>query len=226
MATDYSGQRGYRLFQPFSFTPEIGEFLRAQDALVHRLCVNRCRLIEVGCGKAEHGTWAIRRNLQYLGIDPSRPYLNAAERKLQRVGRGQFELALAGINDLPSLLRDASGPQMKTSLVLVPFNCLGNILQIEEAVAALAKVPVTHVISVFHDSPHTTETRRRYYANAGFKAHSYRTRRGICFSSGQALRTLGFNIRALRALWLRAGLRPRIIPLGSVGVAVVSTPPP
>lgn len=193
---------------------------------MHRLCANRQRLIEVGCGKAEHGAWAIRRNLQYLGIDPSRSYLTAAEQKLQRVGRGQFKLALAGINDLPTLLRDTSGPQAEASLVLVPFNCLGNIPYIDEAVAALAKVPIAHVISVFHDSPQATRTRRRYYANAGFQAHYHRTHQGICFSSGQALRTLGFNISALRALWLRAGLRPRIIRLGSVGVAVVSTPPP
>lgn len=213
----YTTSSGYRLFQARNYTPLVRAYRRAERRLLRALARSADTLVELGCGKAEHLACARSLGLRYLGVDPSLPYIEQARSLLTPEEPGAT-LCCSGAEQVDEWMA-ALPPEYGRLLVLMPFNCLGNISEPAKVFRSVRRVRATFLFSVFADSPLATRARLGYYARSGFHVRCHRTSWGVRVRGG-GLDSTGFDARRLQREARRAGLRLRCSPLGDVGLAL------
>jgi hypothetical protein len=213
----YTTSGGYRLFAAPSYTPLVRRYRRAEYLFLKRLARSADTLVELGCGKAEHLASAHAFGLRYLGVDPSRPYIEQARDAISD-HPSSAALCCTGAEQVEEWT--AALPARHGRLLLfMPFNCLGNVPDPATVLRAVRRVPATVFFSVFIDSPEATRERRAYYARSGLRVRCDRTRWGVR-AQGGGLDSTGFDARRLQREARRAGLRLRCSRLGKIGLAL------
>lgn len=226
LVRSFYGGPGARMHDPALQTPEIAHYLAAEEQAVDRACESDQRLnhiLEIGAGQGRYLPWAHARGLHYDGLD-----IIASEVAPPPHDRLRSVLHHGAAERVDALFRDQGLDDPRyTTMLLLPFNCLGNVARLDEAIAAMARVRATIFVSLFRDDPLSTRARLTYYAACGYSALEAVDVAGVGVrvTSREGLRSYAYTPERLRELFAPHGLHAQpTVALGTVGLGLILTP--
>lgn len=218
---------GARMHDPELQTPEIAEYLAAEERALDEVRATTGgginHIVEIGAGSGRYLPWAHQRGLHYDGLD-----IVARDAPPASAGalRGNVHHAAAeGIDDW--IRTHGLDDPAFTSLVLFPFNCLGNVARIDDAIDALARAGCPIFLSLFRDDPASTRARLAYYEACGYTKLEATDIPGIGVrvTSFEGLRSYAYAPERVAELFEPRGFRlAPTLALGRVGVGLTLLP--
>jgi len=196
----YGERFGWRMFDARFLTKEVKVYLDDEEAFVeHVMSSGYDYLVEVGCGYGRYLDWAMSRGYSYAGLDIV-PWM-------VDIGRVRAENARASYGDQrcdvlinpAESLEDAIKKLEKDSpdakfLVFFPFNSLGNISSLSQALESIEAVGVDFIVSTFKTDAKPTNYRLDYYRNCGYEnLNSRLMRQGILIVSDEGFHAFAYN---------------------------------
>lgn len=165
-------------------------------------------LVEVGCGYGRLLEWSIGKGLSYDGLDLVSWMIQLGQVRSRRL-LAQYPWAHASVHCLPAEAIDTlfSPSSISTPrVVFFPFNCLGNVVDVGDVLASVARTSCDVVVSAFNTRPDTTAIRSEYYARCGFSGLESDSRKeGILIRSIEGLHTFAYTDDYYRGIFDRFG---------------------
>ncbi|MBS0273911.1 MAG: methyltransferase domain-containing protein [Proteobacteria bacterium] len=220
----YDEDIGYQLFLPTTFTPEVATYRCAERRLLGHILTSHSTVVELGCGKGENLLFVRERGLAYVGVDPSQSYIREAE-VIWRNWLGASCSFIVGSADSLADWEPRVSSHPPERVLFMPFNCLGNVADVEAVVDALSRTPATVVVSVFNDAAATLLLRQRYYLSAGFDTVERRSKWGTVCVGPYGFRSTGFDEKILLDAFYKRKYKVRAVPLTPVAFAIVGRTP-
>ena len=212
----YQGSRRHVLFRRAGLSRQVTGYLRMERRAIEQMLLKSDALIEVGCGRGETVAAAIRLRIDYLGLDPSPSLISDAKSRLH----GESIQFINGeVEDYGTWSR-AIKRCWKSPVLLMPYNCLGNVADPVKALQALSHFSGNMLISVFTDSEDATNARATYYQRAGLNVATCHSRWGIQFR-GPGFASVGFRPQVLLSAANKAGLGLKLVRFGKIGVGLI-----
>ena len=173
----YGRSYGWNMFDYRYLTPEIRTYLAEEDQRVGQIIDSTDALdtlIEVGCGYGRYLDFAAQRGLCYVGVDIVDWMVDLARARYQalssRMPALRAELINACASELPyALSRSTLSFEPGRALVLFPFNCLGNVEALDDAIDCLRALGSHLAVSGFLDHDDATRVRTEYYRECGLE---------------------------------------------------------
>lgn len=203
----YADRCGWKMFDTGSLTPAVREFLSEEAVALEGLMASRQldHLIEIGCGYGRYLRWAMARGYRYDGFDIVDWMVKIGRLRAKvansQAGGERCRVHLASVVDIDRVLQVAERPLPGRPIILFPFNCFGNLPQIDGTLLALRAVGVDLAISGFTPDAGSTQARTEYYANCGDNGlQSQETRSGTLISSADGLRSYAYSVEFMEGL--------------------------
>lgn len=200
----YATEAGRKILDSSCYPETINEFLgnekRQLEALLTAARAEGFeRVIEAGCG----ATMPLRDLViqagfkKYVGVDLNRPAVDSAKLKLASEAEGAFlsEIHCASILHLPWLNRTFSSSERGKTLVVLPFNLIGNLGGVVNTFRILSYAGFARVyVSCYALSEGLREARRRYYQGCGCQDLRDEAFEGVgeVFTSREGLKTFAY----------------------------------
>lgn len=224
----YGDSLGWNMFDAKFLTPALEEFLDIESASLSEVFETHPQynhLVEVGCGYGRYLNFALDRSLAYDGLDLVPWLINIGKIRVQRA-QGSCAHARCAVHNLSAeklsaLLDDPIANRRKwCSMVFFPFNCFGNIARLREVMETLQKAGSDVFISTFQLDAVTTELRKTYYANCGFRRLESRLcDQGVIITSEEGLHAYAYSQEFLTDLFAEYGFQCNSIELlGRIGI--------
>lgn len=166
----YSSEFGMRMFNDEYLTPPVARFLREEQEVLSTIVRNPesriGHLVEAGCGYGRLAIAAREHGVKYDGLDIVRSWTGESCLDLHehaRVHRGAIE-------DLSELSSRMVCRPSHESLVVLPFNLIGNLLNPSYTLERLRILGVAVLVVSFGPEEEVTCLRREYYRGCGFTA--------------------------------------------------------
>ncbi|NRO99387.1 hypothetical protein GWC77_26240 [Paraburkholderia sp. NMBU_R16] len=207
----YGQSYGWKMFDSRYLTDAVQAHLAQEiDALKALLTSfpHYRHLVEVGCGYGRLLEWSIGKGLSYDGLDLVSWMVQLGQVRSRRL-LAQFPWARASVHCLPAEAIDTLFAPSSTcvpTVAVFPFNCLGNVVDVGDVLAAVARTPCDVVVSAFNTRPDTTAIRSEYYARCGFSGLESENRdEGILIRSTEGLHTFAYSDDYYRNVFDRFG---------------------
>lgn len=222
----YAEAGGENMFDSRFLTPAIRRYLAEESGLLTRIFAERgyTHLIEVGCGYGRYLKWALAGDVHYDGIDLVDWMTEFGQVRLEQLAGVKPELHRAiynlGVEALPELLferRRVDGPVR--TLALFPFNCFGNLENLEETLQALRGMGCDVLIATYDRHEEATMERLAYYERCGYRRLAWEdTPDGTLITSQEGFRSLAFTPDYLDSLMRSGGFEPGAVsPFAGIG---------
>ncbi|MCK4327948.1 MAG: class I SAM-dependent methyltransferase [Candidatus Diapherotrites archaeon] len=195
---EFYNSGGGLIVDPACATEKILLYWKAEEELLDEAIEEGVTLLDVGSGRGKHLKLLSPRLKKGIGIDVSKPLLNAANLGLA----GIYNVAVieANVKEMP--FADGS-----FDYTLCMFNTLGNILDTEKALKEMARVTKKKIVITSY-LPGSLEERKKFYGQCGWAITStdedcdrVHTREGFVSWRiekewlEESLKELGFNTR-------------------------------
>lgn len=200
----YATEAGRRILDSSCYPEAINEFLGNEKRQLEALLTAARsegfeRVIEAGCG----ATMPLRDLViqsgfkKYVGVDLNRPAVDSAKLKLASEPEGAFpsEIHCASILHLPWLNRTFPSGERGKTLVVLPFNLIGNLGGVVNTFRVLSYAGFERVyVSCYALSEGFREARRQYYQGCGCQDLRDEAIEGVgeVFTSREGLKTFAY----------------------------------
>lgn len=195
---------------PNGYTVFIDIYLKLSSHLLVNFLGKKCydSIIELGCADGSYFLReAVIKNVDYWGIDfiseSSKLFENNASflKKLYSP-KGRIENIIGDIHEFSDLVTRNSIP-VSNSLVILPFNLLGVLIDPEEVIRQIAAYQCEMLIFSFCTNPIASWIRKNYYGK--LFGHSFiqclKDDKGVLFTKYPLLYSYAFK-RKLIQIWL------------------------
>lgn len=215
MSVEYTYGRsyGWNMFDCSCLTPEVREYLAEEDTRVGQVVDADDLLdtiIEVGCGYGRYLDFAAEHGLRYVGVDIVDWMVDLARARytaLAATTNLQAGFLRACASELPyALSRGSFAVEPNRALVLFPFNCLGNVEALDDAIDCLRALGSQIAVSGFLDHDAATRVRTEYYRECGLELTGVEsTPEGAKIVGRDSFNSIAFSVDELTHRFGKAG---------------------
>lgn len=219
----YEDSIGSNLLNPENYPTEVKNYLEEEKMHVTKSIKSSGKrlLMEIGCFDATYLRWCYKNNIKYVGLDIVEKYIAEGKRRANFFGISEngYELIRFDACDLISIAEKSilfNQFNKAEVLILFPFNCLGNIQEVDRVIQCLHSLKIDFIISNFNTNDFTNSVRLIYYENCGYTLLAMnKENNGVRFTSFEGLDTIAFEQDWLTA---KFGIQiQRSVSVGSVG---------
>lgn len=220
----YACGAGDQLFSDAHFPPAINAFLQSERMLLAAAARSRQVIVEIGCHEGTHAGWCRAAGKRYLGIDPVERYIQRGRARLAEAAQQRCTLVVGRAEQVDELIaRELAGIAPSDILLFIPFNCFGNITEVESAVRSIARSGCALLLSSYQTTPAALLARFAYYAACGYNPLTLsRDERGELFHDALGLHTYAYHPGWLSALFARFGMSVQAVQHAEIGQAFVT----
>ena len=214
-----------RLMDPECFSTEIKEYLNQEREMVSAIESFIDVLVEVGCMNGRYLDWALKYKKRYIGIDIVARHISAGRRASLEQGLSAdcCEFLLGNAEEIAQLVRPENLKVDRDRCVLLfPFNCFGNVLNIERLLQSLQQTELPFVISSYQLTEYATACRFEYYTRCGYRdVQIFCDQKGVSFVSPDGLKTTAYAPEHLKPLFDAYGIPIKVIAWSNLNLAYV-----
>jgi hypothetical protein len=210
----YETPNGQILLCEANYPLGIKSYLRAEKMYVDTISRHYTHIVEIGCIDGRYSYLGRESDKRYTGVD-----LNITSIVKGQATNYNPHSVLVHQAALPFL--EEWAPTFTTStLVLFPFNSLGNMIHREEIVAVLKQNKVDFLISTYTTTTEALKARKVYYdLSVGGYAKVSEQKDEVRFTSSCGLDSTTISLGWLKDALFGTLVRQRSNLLGSIGVA-------
>lgn len=212
-----------RLMDPECFSAEIKDYLKQETAMVNAIESFIDVLIEVGCMNGRYLDWAIEHKKRYIGIDIVARHIGAGRRAVLERGlpADSCQFLLGNAEEISQLIPPETLLVDKArTLLLFPFNCFGNVVNVNRLMESLQRIDLPFFISSYQLTEYATACRFEYYKRCGYREiNVFRDEAGVSFSSPDGLKTTAYHPEHLQQLFSGYGIPIKVISWSSLNLA-------
>jgi SAM-dependent methyltransferase len=213
IAAFYDEGGGARLADAAGYPPSIRRYLIQESQLIERVLLSGeyGTVLEVGCMQGRFLSRARALGLHYRGIDLAPKLVMAGQARCRDLGGGPEETWIWNCSaiELGRLVRGQAfffPPMEAPLLALLPFNCIGNMVEPEETLASIVRCGFEMLICTYMTDLRATAVRRDYYAQCGYEGITvHEENRGVVFRSREGLRSIAFHPHVLKGMIVKCG---------------------
>ncbi|MCD5973013.1 class I SAM-dependent methyltransferase [Pseudomonas quasicaspiana] len=221
----YASGAGDRLFSDEHFPTAISAFLQSERTLLAGAATHKKAIVEVGCHEGTYAKWAKAAGKLYLGVDPVERYIRQGLAKHSDLDVTECKLVVGNAEQVDEIIaRELDGILPNDILIFIPFNCFGNITDVESAVGSIARSGCSLFLSSYQTSPLALSARFSYYAACAYNPLILsRTERGELFHDNKGLHTYAYAAEWLTDLFSRFAITVSPVLHGEIGQAFVTS---
>ncbi len=214
-----------RLMDPECFSTEIKEYLKEEQSMVNSSEGFIDLLIEVGCMNGRYLDWAVKHKKRYIGIDIVARHISAGRKTVLERGLSadSCQFLLGDAEEISQLVRpERLMVDRSRCLLLFPFNCFGNVLNVKRLMESLQETGLPFLISSYQLSEYATACRFEYYRRCGYREiNVFRDEVGVSFLSSDGLKTTAYDPEHLQQLFSAYDIPVKVISWSNLNLAYV-----
>lgn len=220
----YSSGAGDALFKNSLFPAGIRTFLESEQSLFAQAARHKKAVIEIGCHQGTYAALCRSLGLRYIGIDPVERYIEAGRAQWRGHDSAEVDFVVGTAEEVDAIVERSLGELNRAEvLILVPFNCFGNIQAVERAAQALCRSGCHLMISSYQTTLQATSERFAYYLSCGYNPIIVdQNARGVLFSDNNGLHTYAYSQRWLCTLFATWGVTLNCHHHGSLGAVYLT----
>lgn len=214
-------KHGDRFLETENYTGTIAQFIEGERDLLSKWTSSFDVLIEVGCMNGRYLNWTIANGKHYVGLDIVDDYIKQGIQQLLRQGLSQkeYQFVLGDAIELSTVIRSLHITPDR-ALILFPFNCFGNIVNLRHLIFNLRECSAPFLISSYQTSPDATSCRYDYYKACGYsQLRVLQKEQGVCITSLEGLHSTAYQPEYLQYAFREQGMNILSIPFSSLGIA-------
>ncbi len=223
----YNTKVGNQLLNPDYFPYEVIRYLQMEKNLISTLVSNYDLLIEVGCFDAYYLPLVASMNKRYLGIDICERNIIEAKHRAEfwQIKDNVYELMLLDAHDIHTIASESRLIRNNSScrkIIVLPFNIIGNIFNIDLFLVSLNNLGYDLILSSFMTNEHATYWRKIYYSNCCSGVTLVAEDYGNRFISQDGLNSISYNLDWLTSKFKREGFINHFFHFDNIGIALFS----
>ena len=190
----YLTPSGKMIMDSSTYTEEIHRFLQCEEAFILGIIPEYDALLEIGCARAERAEIIAKMDRYFYGIDINQEHIDNAQvflrtKKIEK----QATVSVFSANDLTKATFPL--PPDKKTLILFPFNLLGNLQDFHLILANMIDIGQDFCFSTYKITKKVSKSRELYYSNCGCQNIRYsKTLIGDLFDSEDGLHSAAFKV--------------------------------
>lgn len=224
----YKSGLGTRLILEDNYPEEIHRYLIAELKLLGTIISDYKVITEVGCMHGRYTDYVLEHGCNYLGVDVVESYIKEGKRlakqKSYNRSRCRFKCIDARHIHKEIFLKEMFGMHRSDNLIFYPFNCIGNMMGIGDAIDSLIKLNSPFLICTYKTDNESTRVRFDYYYRCEYaRLTCVRQDSGVLFTSNDGLNTIALDQNWLINAFMERGVTVYPIPLSKIGVAYTNS---
>lgn len=224
--TFYADGEGDKLFSSDNHPAEVTAFLKEENRVIRELVSSKKLLVEAGCGEGENFDWAAEMGKHYIGIDVVQRYIDAAEKKAADSNCStSYQFFCTGAEKLHEIIANSlpEGISPSDVIVLYPFNCIGNMLEVETVLKSLGEAGVDFFISSYETDISANKIRFDYYLRCGYTEVTCKIdEKGVLFSAPEGMQTYAYHAEWMLETLKKYGIQAKTVQYEPFGLGYVS----
>ena len=224
----YHESQGRNLLNPEKYPEEVKAYLQKEKQILSQLKPHFKVLVEVGCFDGTYLQFCHRHRKKYIGIDINLEYLEEGKHKADFFNTPTQEYEFHNLNaqnlhEIKSASQLFQSTPKEEILVMFPFNCLGNIPNVQSVIDSLNTLGLAYFISNFNTTNEATKVREQYYGNCDYDTIIKRVDNdGVRFTSIDGLNSVAYDLNFLITKFIHTNTNTQMIHINGIGIGLLN----
>lgn len=224
----YHETQGRNLLNQENYPDEVKAYLLKEKQILSQLKPDFKVLIEVGCFDGTYLQFCHRHRKKYIGIDINPEYLEEGKHKADffRTPSNEYEfhnLNAQNLHEIKSKSQLFMSTPKEEILVLFPFNCLGNIPNVQSVIDSLNNLGLAYFVSNFNTTHEATRVRERYYGNCDYDTVLQQVgSEGVRFTSIDGLNSVAYDLNFLINKFIHTNPHTQMVHINGIGIGLIN----